>query len=88
MNISSAIVHARSGAAEAMLSLQTQLSALGGVEIHAVSNEGKIVVTLEADSDEGTVDLFERIRQLDGVMSAAMVYHQFDPDEPDSEEEL
>lgn len=87
MNISSAIVHARSGLAD---TLKTQLSALRGVEIHAVSNEGKIVVTLEAESDAGTVDLFERIRQLDGVMSAAMVYHQFDPDEPesDSEEEL
>ena len=83
MNISSAIVHARSGAADSLQSLRTRLTALRGVQIHAVSDEGKIVVTLEAESDAETVDLFERIRQLDGVMSAAMVYHQFDPDDSD-----
>ncbi len=82
MNISSAIVHAQP---EATAGVQQRLVVLKGVEIHAASAEGKIVVTLEADSDAGTADLFERIGQIDGVMSTAMVYHQF---ESDPEEEL
>lgn len=82
MNISSAIVHARPGTTER---LQARLSCLSGVEIHAATAEGKMVVTLENDTDQGMVEMFERIRQLDDVMSASMVYHH---SESDPEEEL
>ena len=73
MNISSAIVHARPGALPAV---EAGLAALAGVEVHAISPEGKLIVTIESDDDGGNVATYERIGQLDGVMSAAMVYHQ------------
>ncbi|MBI5793429.1 MAG: chaperone NapD [Rhodocyclales bacterium] len=73
MNISSAIVHARPGA---LSIVEAGLAALVGVEVHAISPEGKLIVTIETDDDSGNVATYERIGQLDGVMSAAMVYHQ------------
>lgn len=77
MNISSAIVHARPGAAEAV---RAGLGALAGVEIHAVSNEGKLIVTIEADGDRDTTATFESIGQIADVLSVAMVYHQTESD--------
>jgi len=81
VNISSAIVHARPGAAEAVRAL---LAATAGVEVHAVSDEGKLIVTIETDGDRSMADAFESIGRLDGVLSASMVYHQTESD-PDKE---
>jgi nitrate reductase NapD len=81
MNVSSLIVNARDGQADCVQALLTQQP---GVEIHAASPEGKLIVTIETESDRETVAAFERITQTDGVLSAAMVYHQIES-EPDQE---
>ena len=81
MNISSAIIHARPGS---LAIVQSGLAALEGVEVHAVSPEGKLIVTIETEDDGSNVATYELIGQLDGVMSAAMVYHQTES-EPDKE---
>lgn len=73
MNISSAVIHARPGEVAVV---QAGLAMLAGVEVHAISPEGKLIVTIETEDDASAVVLYERIGQLDGVMSAAMVYHQ------------
>ena len=81
MNISSAIVHARPGhAAE----VQRTLAAIAGVEIHAVSDEGKLIITIESPGDRETADTFEAISQMDHVLSTSMVYHQTEA-EPEAE---
>ncbi len=81
MNVSSLIVNAKDGHALAVQALLTQQS---GVEIHAASPEGKLIVTIETDSDRETIAAYERISRTDGVLSAAMVYHQIES-EPDKE---
>ncbi|MFA4969179.1 MAG: chaperone NapD [Sulfuritalea sp.] len=81
MNISSAIIHALPGDVAVV---QAGLAALAGVEVHAISPEGKLIVTIETDDDGSNVATYERIGQLDGVMSTAMVYHQTES-EPDKE---
>ena len=81
MNISSVIVNARPGHAE---NVRLRLVEIDGVEVHAVSDEGKIIVTLETEGDGPTADLFERISKLDDVLAASMVYHQIESD-PDKE---
>jgi len=81
MNISSAIIHALPGDVAVV---QAGLATLAGVEVHAISPEGKLIVTIETDDDGSNVATYERIGQLDGVMSAAMVYHQTES-EPDKE---
>lgn len=77
LNISSAIVHARPGTAPAV---RARLTALAGVEIHAVSDEGKMIVTIESDDEADMVRTFEVLSTLDDVMSASMVYHQSESD--------
>lgn len=81
MNISSVIVNAQPGRVAAV---RTGLDNTPGVEIHAGTDDGKFIVTIETGSDAETVGLFERINLLDGVMSTAMVYHQFESD-PENE---
>ena len=81
MNVSSLIVNAQDGKA---LAVQTLLTQQAGVEIHATSPEGKLIVTIETESDRDTIAAYERISRTDGVLSAAMVYHQIES-EPDQE---
>lgn len=81
MNISSIIVHAKP---TRISSVRGGLEQIPGVEIHAASDDGKLVVTIETGTDGETAGTFQRINALDGVMSAAMVYHQFESD-PDKE---
>jgi nitrate reductase NapD len=77
MNISSIVVHAQPGRLPAV---RGALEQIPGVEIHAVSDDGKLVVTLETDTDGETAGTFDRINTMDGVMSAAMVFHQYESD--------
>lgn len=81
MNISSAIVIPGPGRAQGVA---TALAELDGVEVAAVSPEGRIIVTIETEGDRDTITLYEQISLLDGVMSAAMVYHQQE-NEPEAE---
>jgi len=81
MNISSVVVHARS---EATAAVSHRLAAMAGVEVHAVSAEGRLIVSIEAASDRETADTFEAIRELAGVLSVSLVYAHYET-EPDSE---
>jgi nitrate reductase NapD len=77
LNISSVIVHARPGTADV---LRTRLMAVDGVEIHAISDAGKFIVTIETDGDGATAGTFDLISKMDDVLSAALVYHQTESD--------
>lgn len=60
------------------------LAAIEGVEIHAIAEDGRMIVTIESGDEDNTSNTFEMIRQLPGVISAALVYHQYESD-PDEE---
>lgn len=77
MNISSIIVHAKP---DAQSSVRGNLEQIPGVEIHAATDDGKFVITIESETDGETAGTFDRINTMDGVMSAAMVFHQFESD--------
>jgi nitrate reductase NapD len=64
--------------------VQHALAALDGVEVHAVSDDGRMIVSIESAGDDATLSHFETIRQLPGVLSASLVYHQYETD-PDEE---
>ncbi len=81
MHISSLIVHARPGI-EARF--RAHLSALEGVELNAVADDGRMIVTMESADDAAIRTTYEAIERLDGVLSVAMVYHQVESD-PDKE---
>jgi nitrate reductase NapD len=83
MNISSAILHiapARLGEArEALL-------ALSGLEIHAETPEGKMIVVLEDDDLESAANKYVALHGVPGVASVAMVYQYSDDESVETEE--
>ncbi len=81
MNISSVIVIP---GPERVESVVEGLRAMDGVEVAAVSPEGKIIVTIETEGDRETIQIYETISLMDGVMSTSMAYHQKE-DEPEVE---
>jgi nitrate reductase NapD len=64
--------------------VSAQLKAIDGVEVHAIAEDGRMIVTIESGDEDNTSNTFEMIRQLPGVISAALVYHQYESD-PDEE---
>jgi nitrate reductase NapD len=59
-------------------------AALDGVAVQAASDDGRMIVSIESAGDDATLSHFETIRQLPGVLSASLVYHQYETD-PDEE---
>jgi periplasmic nitrate reductase NapD len=79
MNLSSVVVIPHP---QHVASVVGALDAIEGVEVAAVSPEGKIIATIEAEGDGETIQTYELINHLDGLLSASMVYHQKE-DEPE-----
>lgn len=77
MNISSIIVNPAPGQVEAV---RARLAQMPGVEVHAMADDGRMIITLETDGDGSTIDAFEAINRTEGVLSASMVYHQTESD--------
>lgn len=76
MNISGIVVHT---SPDKIDMIRTQLEKIPGVEVHAASAEGKMVVTIEKPDDREATDVFEEISRIPGILSTAMVYHHFEP---------
>ncbi len=83
MNISGVVVYTRP---EAIEQVQAQLASQAGVEVHAIGEKGQMVVTVEQPSDQAMADTVLGLQNMPGVLSAAMVYHNFDSDEEITEE--
>ena len=81
MNISSIIVIPHP---DHIAAVQAALRKIDGVELHGTSPEGKMIVTIETEDDRATTQAYELISQLDGVLSASMVFHQLESD-PETE---
>jgi nitrate reductase NapD len=77
MNISGVIVDPLPGRVHAV---ERALRRLPGVEVHAVSPQDRIVITLECASHREAVQAFESVRAMDGVLSAALVYAHTEQD--------
>ncbi|MGM0701568.1 MAG: chaperone NapD [Pseudomonadota bacterium] len=76
MNISGVLVTASPGRS---VHLQQRLETLTGVEVHAQTPAGQLVVTLEAETDEQTQEALGGLERLEHVQCAALVYHYRDP---------
>jgi nitrate reductase NapD len=75
MNITGVIVRAWP---EHLAAVQAQLQVLPGVEIHAVTADGRLVVTVEDANDRRLADRIMSFNDMQGVLSAAMIYHHYD----------
>ncbi|MGI9506277.1 MAG: chaperone NapD [Geminicoccaceae bacterium] len=81
MNICGVLVHATPGRARA---IADALNALANAEVHQVTLDNRLIVTVEEADDKTAGDTILAMHRIPGVLSAALVYHHFEPDqEPD-----
>jgi nitrate reductase NapD len=73
LHISSLLVRSNP---DQMSLVQDTICAMPGAEISQTDPSGKIIVLFEADSDRKIGDALTEIQLLDGVASAALVFHQ------------
>ena len=84
VHIASLLVQARPAL---LADIADKIARLPGAEVHASDPRGKILVTLESGSQGSITDSLNRIQGIDGVISAALVYHQVDGPENEPEKE-
>ena len=77
INICGVLVHARQQEAE---KVREQLCALPGTEVHAVSDDGRLVVTVEDRGKYRCVDTITEFNDVEGVISTSLIYQYTDHD--------
>ncbi len=83
-NICSALVHAK---LEQIDSVRQTLESQAGVEVHAQTEDGRLVVTIEDENRKEVGDRIMGFYKISGVLSASMIY-QFSDDEFNEQETL
>lgn len=58
---------------------------IAGAEVAWTVSSGKIIVTMETSNEAEIVSGLTRIETLAGVVSAALVFHQTNSNDPDAE---
>jgi nitrate reductase NapD len=77
MNIAGVVVRAHP---DHLAVVRRALGEMPGVEVHAANADGRLVVTVEGDNEGALADTFREFNELQGVLSASMVYHHFEPE--------
>ena len=72
MNITGIVVLSRPARSE---DLRRALGEIPGFEVHTVTPEGRMVVTVERDDDLEARAAMDAIARTDGVLSLALVFH-------------
>jgi len=75
LHVASLLVHCPPAA---LAGTTTAIAALQGAEVHGADPVGKLVVTAEAENEGEILRLIDRIQDMEGVLSAILVYHEFD----------
>jgi nitrate reductase NapD len=75
-HISSLVVHSRP---DRVSSIVESLSSIKGAEVHGGAETGKLIVTLETDTESQVVERINAIQLLDGVLATTLVFHHFEP---------
>lgn len=75
-NIASVVVVARPGK---MAAVRQALCAHEGVEVHAESDDGRMVVTVEGDRYRGIADTLFAFNSIDGVITVELIYQHSEP---------
>ena len=75
VHITSLVVHVNP---EKWKEIIDQVKRVPTVEVHTGRSIGKFIVLLETDNEEQILKAIDRIQEIDGVLSATMVYHHID----------
>lgn len=77
MQISGVLLQVRPEKAE---SVHERIAQIAGTEVHAATEDGRIVVTVERDQDHELAQILQQMTDIPGVLASALVYHYFDSD--------
>lgn len=77
MNICGVLVHAHP---DRESDVAAAIARLEGAELHRTVPDGRMVVTVEDTAESSAGDTVLALHRLPGVLSAALVYHHFEPD--------
>lgn len=80
-NLCGVLVHAKNNLAN---KVQNQLDGLPGVEVHVVTEDNRLIVTVEDTEHHKCADTVSDLHNISGVLSAAVVYQHTD-NEPEEE---
>jgi nitrate reductase NapD len=75
MSISGVVVHVQPSSVDAMIE---RVTALEGVEVHAATEDGRLVMTVDRPNDGDAAEAFGELQGMDGVLSISLVYNYFD----------
>ena len=75
MNISSLLIYAQPQRAD---DVRAQLEQLPGVEVHAITGEGRLIVTVEKGDELEMRQALEQLGAIPGVHATTLVYHYFE----------
>jgi nitrate reductase NapD len=76
MNICGVLVHAYPDRGD---EVARAIGAIAGAELHCTVPDGRMVVTVEDAGETSAGDAVLALHRLPGVLSAALVYHHFEP---------
>jgi nitrate reductase NapD len=74
-NVCGLLAHVAEGR---MDSVRSALNELDGVEVHAETEDGRLVVTIEDTEDCLAAEMITKVDRTPGVMNSSLVYHQFE----------
>ncbi len=75
MNICGCLVHV---APDAMQAARPRIEEMNGVEIHAGTEDGRLVVVVEDTDEAYASDTIMALHQIPGVISLTLNYHHFE----------
>ncbi|WP_170826993.1 chaperone NapD [Magnetovibrio blakemorei] len=77
MSITGLIIHT---APKNAASVQQAVEALEGTEVHKVTHDGRMIVTVDNEDDGKATQTFDAFRSIAGVLSTSLVYTHFEDD--------
>jgi len=69
-------------------SVKLELETEPGVEVHSVTDDGRLIVTIEKDTQEETGHTLNHFSGMENVITASFIYQYFDQDDTVVEEEI
>lgn len=84
-NVCGLLAHVAEGKME---SVRATLDKMQGVDVHAETEDGRLVITIEDTKEILAAERITEIDRLSGVMNSSLVYHQFESLDSLEEEEI
>ncbi len=82
MSISGIVIYVQPDAVDTM---SKQITALGGVDIHATTDDVRLVATVDQQNDSKAADVFSKLQNMAGILNTALVYNNYEQNYDDKE---